>query len=73
MRYRSYLSRSRTGSFHFRLHLPAHVAASIGVREIRRSLATRDVIEARRRRWRAFPLSRLTTRVVVVIIVNSEG
>jgi hypothetical protein len=54
MNYRSYPSRSRTGSFHFRLRLPAHLAASSSVRELRRSLATKDVIEARRRALEAF-------------------
>ncbi len=55
MNYRSYLSRSSTGSFHFRLRLPTHVADSFGVREVRRSLATKDELEARSRALEAIP------------------
>lgn len=49
MSYRSYLSRSRTGSFHFRLRLCSITSGVLGLREIRRGLGTRDRLEAQRR------------------------
>jgi hypothetical protein len=49
MSYRSYLSRSRTGSFHFRLRLSSIASEVLGLREIRRGLGTRDRLEAQRR------------------------
>jgi hypothetical protein len=49
MSYRSYLSRSRTGSFHFRLRLSSIASEVLGFREIRRGLGTQDRLEAQRR------------------------
>ncbi|MGZ9189567.1 MAG: tyrosine-type recombinase/integrase [Nitrospira sp.] len=49
MSYRSYLSRSETGSFHFRIRLPSAASQVLGLREIRRGLGTRDRLEAQRR------------------------
>jgi len=49
MSYRSYLSRSRTGSFHFRLRLSPIASELLGHREIRRGLGTQDRLEAQRR------------------------
>jgi hypothetical protein len=40
--------------FYFRFHLPVHAATALGVREIRRTLVTKDAIEARKRAFEAF-------------------
>lgn len=49
MSYRSYLSRSETGSYHFRLRLSPVASQALGLCEIRRGLGTRDRLEAQRR------------------------
>ena len=49
MSYRSYLSRSRTGSFHFRLRLCSMASEVLGLREIRQGPGTQDRLEAQRR------------------------
>ena len=54
MSYGSYLSRSPSGSFYFRLRLPRLLAQQLGVNEVRRSLRTNDAIEARRKALELF-------------------
>ena len=57
MPYGSYVYRSSSGSYYFRLVLPLLAASLLGVRELRRSLATKDHVEARQkalRRTRTF-------------------
>ena len=58
MTYRSYLSRSPSGSFYFRLRLAPAVAEKLGVKELRRSLQTSDRIQARTKALELFQVVR---------------
>lgn len=51
MRIPHYLVRTRSGTYHFRLKIPAALQAALGVRVVKRSLATRDAREAALRAW----------------------
>ena len=49
MSYATYISRSDSGLFYFRLRLPPPVASVLGVKEVRRSLSTKERTEAMRK------------------------
>ena len=51
MRIPHYLVRTPSGTYHFRLKVPAALQAALGVRVVKRSLATRDAREAALRAW----------------------
>jgi len=51
MRIPHYLVRTPSGTYHFRLKVPAALQAALGVRVVKRSLATRNAREAALRAW----------------------
>lgn len=57
MSYGSYLSQSPAGGFYFRLRLLPSLAIKLGVKEVRRSLRTNDVLEARRKALELFQIA----------------